>query len=187
MSDAKAPRITEDQLCSAFAEATKLSSAFRSWLIGRTKFAAHAASAILLHEEQMALRPRKFWWRHWWCHVPELKRDRETDIFMVFQDPSGGRFALHIENKLRQGRFAPGQAEGYRPRAIHMSNQSKYLSYTDFQTILICPETFQARYPDECRLFDAYISFEEIAAFVPAFELAERFQRRMPPNSRRRT
>ena len=161
---------TEDQLCLAFAEQVKESKAFASWLLARTKFSADGASARLLHKEQMNIRPRKFWWRHWWCHIPELKKDRETDIFMVFEiDGSKQRFALHIENKKDNGSFAIGQAEAYKIRAQHMANKSEYLDYVDFETILVAPLSFKDRYPAPCELFDRFISYEEICKFVPEF------------------
>jgi hypothetical protein len=140
-------KLSEDQLCLAFAEQVKNSAKFAQWILGRTKFERYQESAQLLHEEQMRIRPRKFWWRHWWCHVPELAKDRETDIFMVFEVvKTKYRFALHIENKKSLGKFLEGQAEGYNVRAIHMKNRPEYLSYQEFETILISPRSFRERY-----------------------------------------
>lgn len=161
---------TEDQLCLAFAERMKDSPEFRSWVLNRTKFRNYEGRTRLLHEEQMTLRPRKYWWRHWWCHVPELKKDHETDIFMVFETiDTGQRFALHVENKKDNGRFAEGQAEAYRIRARHMANKADYLSYEDFETMLISPLSFRAKYPTACDSFDCFLSYEDIAGFVSEF------------------
>ncbi len=161
---------TEDDLCLLFAEHAKNSWEFLSWVLSQTKFRERLPHVRLLHEEQMNIRPRKFWWRHWWCHVPELKKDRETDIFMVFEDvESNYRFALHIENKTYGYRFSDGQAEGYSVRAQHMANKKEYLSYNDFETVLISPSAFREKYKPKCDLFDVYISHESIAEFIPEF------------------
>src|SRR4030088_2688794 len=110
--------VTEDELCLAFSERAKESREFFAWVLSRTKFSNYAACVRLLHNEQMDIRPRKFWWRHWWCNIPGLKKGGETDIFMVFEiSDSKQRFALHIENKKDNGRFGEGQVEAYRIRA----------------------------------------------------------------------
>jgi hypothetical protein len=167
-------KLTEDELCLAFAEAAKNSEAFPRWMLSRTKFAGYASAARLLHEEQLSIRPRKFWWRHWWCHIPELAKDRETDIFMVFEIAgSEQRFALHIENKMDNGRFAPGQAEAYRPRAVHMANKPEYLGYQDYQVVLLAPVSFMRNYPGSCTHFDACFSYEDVAIFIPQFGALE--------------
>jgi hypothetical protein len=160
---------TEDELCAAFAERAKKSPTFVTWLLQKTKFAPFAYNTRLLHEEQVAIRPRKQWWRHWWCHVPELKKDRETDIFMVFERTDGARFALHIENKRDNYRFNEGQAAAYTPRAIHMSNKVEYLNYADFSTVLLAPRRFRERFASDCALFEVFIAYDEVAQFVPAF------------------
>src|SRR5258708_1300714 len=153
---------SEDELCLAFAERAKEFPQFASWILTRTKFRKHADHVRLLHEEQMNIRPRTFWWRHWWCHIPELSKDRETDIFMVFEiEETKQRFALHIENKKDNGHFAEGQAEAYRIRAQHMANKMEYLSYEDFETILIAPAAFIGKYGAACNFFDTRISYEE--------------------------
>lgn len=160
---------SEDALCDAFADKLIESANFKNWLLDQTKFAPFASQAKLLHEEQ-AMRPAKRWWRHWWCKVPELAADSETDIFLVFQVADGGhRFALHIENKLAKSTFTNFQAEAYDFRARHMMNKPKYLSYSDFETILIAPLSFRDLYRSKSDLFDRYISHEDIARFVPAF------------------
>ena len=146
---------------------------FRHWFLSRTKFARHANGCRLLHEEQMAIRPRSRWWRHWWCAVPELPKDRETDVFMVLEvNESGERFALHIENKCDTYKFNPGQAAAYAPRARYMLNRADYLLHSDYQTVLLAPVAFCNRYSAEADLFDIFISYEEVARFIPKFTAA---------------
>jgi hypothetical protein len=164
-------KLTEDQLCEVFAEGVKEIPEFASWVLRQTKFIPYATNARLLHQEQMSIRPRKRWWRHWWCHVPELAKDGETDIFMVFEacEPQTARFALHIENKRDNYRFSEGQSTAYAPRARHMLGKDAFLNYADFTTILIAPLSFRHRYRADCDLFDRFISYEDIGRFLPEF------------------
>lgn len=160
----------ECDLDQAFADKVKESTEFCWWVLDHTKFRGLAADVRLLHEEQ-GKTDRKVWWKHWWCFVPEIEEQRETDIFLVFQiEANGKRFALHIENKRENGKFSDGQAEGYGPRARHMMSKDEYLDYSDFETVLIAPSTFRKKYREECDLFGAYISYEEIANFIPEFD-----------------
>ena len=109
------------------------------------------------------------WWRHWWRKIPELSQERETDIFLVFEDGvDGSRFALHIENK-QDVKFALGQAEDYETRARWMMATPRYLSYTDFQTMLIAPKSFRAQNRQAADLFHCFISYENIGRFIPEF------------------
>jgi hypothetical protein len=166
-------KLTEDALCEIFADGIRDAPEFRQWFLSKTKFAQHANGCRLLHEEQMAIRPRSRWWRHWWCAVPELSKDRETDVFMVFVvTGTDKRFALHVENKRDNYKFNPGQAAAYAPRARHMLNRPDYLSHSDFQTVLLAPVAFRNRYAAEADLFDIFISYEEVARFIPQFAAA---------------
>ena len=145
---------------------------FCSWVLSQTKFKVRTAR--LLHGQQMRSRPKvepENWWRHWWRKIPELGQERETDIFLVFEDSAdSSRFALHIENK-QDVKFAPGQAEDYEPRARWMMGMPRYLNYTDFQAVLIAPNSFRASNPEAC-LFDCFISYEDIGRFIPEFTAA---------------
>ncbi len=143
----------------AFADGVRDSPELRLWLLSETKFS-----------ERMSIRPRKRWWRHWWCVVPGLEKARETDIFMVFEaPPDRHRFALHIENKRDRYKFNDGQAAAYTPRAQSMLNKPEYLSHSDYQTVLLAPSRFRDRHEAEASLFDIFISYEAVARFLPAF------------------
>ena len=166
-------KLSEDQLCEIFADAVRDDPAIRFWLLSKTKISQSELDCRLLHEEQMSIRPRRRWWRHWWCTVPELSEQRETDIFMVFEVTlSRARFALHFENKRDNYKFNPGQAAAYAPRSRHMLNRPEYLSHSDFQTVLLAPMSFHKRHTAEATLFDVFISYEEVARFLPAFSAA---------------
>ena len=168
ISERKARKV-EYELDLAFAEAVRTSETFAHWLLRQTKFAALVPETFLLHEEQRVRHPAN-WWRHWWCRVPELGRDSETDVFLVFENGVGGeRFALHVENKPTTGRFTKVQPESYGPRARYMAGEPKYLNYRQWETVLIAPKAFMDRYADEAAPFDRRIAYEAIAEHVPAF------------------
>jgi len=161
------PKLTEDQLCNAFASKMASSPEFCRWVILQTKFFERAGSTLLVDEQ--AKRPAKHWWRHWWCQLPDGSQS-ETDIFMVFEDPRDGfRFALHIECKLLKGKFTPDQWLQYARRAEHMMGKSKYLSYRDYATILLAPMDFATAHPAEAGHFDSFLSFEIVDEWVPEF------------------
>jgi hypothetical protein len=165
-------KVWEDDLCREFAECVRTRPDFMMAILSQTKFAKRGAHARLLHTEQVAARPKvkaENWWRHWWCKIPELNMERETDIFLVFEDQrDASRFALHVENKL-DARFTPGQACDYEARASWMANQTKYLSYSDFATVLLCPSDYADRHPEEVSAFSAVIHHRTIANDLPAF------------------
>jgi hypothetical protein len=167
---ATSTKLNEDALCRILAERMRESTQFRDWILSQTKFRGRAAR--LLHEEQVLSRPKvkpENWWRHWWRKIPDLSRERETDIFLVFEDSANGdRFALHIENK-QDAKFTPGQAEDYEPRARWMMRTPRYLSYTDFQTVLIAPKKLREKDP-RASLFHCFVSYEDISHHIPEFE-----------------
>ena len=162
--------MNECDLDKAFADKVKQCAVFRSWILDHTRFGDVSQGVRLLDEEQ-GRSDRKVWWKHWWCYVPETKRQGETDILLVFEiEANGKRFALHIENKKENGVFEEGQPEGYEPRARFMMNKKKYLNYSSFETVLIAPRAFTESNEERCALFGAYIFYEEIAEFIPEFE-----------------
>lgn len=162
----------EDTLNLAFANKLVESAEFVRWLLARTKFREFAEHARLLHEEQARARTARFWWRHWWCNIPELAGDSETDIFLAFEaEGSKERFCLHVENKISSSTFTPNQERSYAIRGQYMLDHTKsaQLRCTDFDTVLIAPGTFRKRYRDQCNYFGQFICHDEIGAFVPEF------------------
>jgi len=165
----------EDDLCRVFAEGVRTNPEFARWLLSRTKFNYCTDRARLLYDEQVSARrvaPDR-WWRHWWWHVKTLNKDRETDVFLAFQDASTGlRFALHIENKVN-AEFTPGQAESYGQKAAWVAareTEKRRMPHTDWQNILIAPAAYYSIRKVQCDLFDVFISHEDIAVFLPEFK-----------------
>jgi hypothetical protein len=162
------PYPTEKQLDAAFALKAEESPQFAQWVVNNTRFGKRGP-VRLMSQELAAARSLKFWWRHVWCRAVG---DKETDIFLPFEVlASKQRFALHIENKRINSDFEDDQPELYRARADHLRHNPKYLSYTDFATMIIAPRAFRDRYRARCDLFDAFIPHEGIAQFVPEFGL----------------
>jgi hypothetical protein len=170
-------KVSEDEMCAAFAHELQYSPTFVAWLLERTRFDNVSSSVRVLWEEQKRNRYSASapWWRHWFtskCMCAGCFGGRETDIFVVFETADNERFALHIENKLQNSSFTPGQAKGYSARAKCWERQSRFLDYTQSQTVLLAPAPFFARNADAA-LFDVFISHEEIASRCPAFAANE--------------
>jgi hypothetical protein len=165
---------TESDLDLAFANKMAEAPEFVAWVLSHTKFSEFASRVRVLHKEQARARPHveaKFWWKHWWCEVPEIGNGSETDIFVIFERiDTKRRFALHIENKTATGRLTELQAESYEPRARFMMNEKGYLNHTDFTTMLIAPRMFARNNWTKCASFDCYIPYDKIAKFIPAFD-----------------
>lgn len=167
----KLERISEGNLDEAFADGLSEQPDFLKWVLGGGRFSRYASGASLLREEQRAARPRaNRWWKHWWCRLPDGS-ESETDIFVVLES-SGTRFALHVENKPADGTLSMRQAADYRRRAAFKSNDSAWLDYTDFETLLICPVEFARRNADCVAQFDRLLTYEAIAQHLPLFAAA---------------
>jgi hypothetical protein len=162
-------RPTEKVLDKVLEEGLKFNKVFADWFLSQTKF---AGSGAILHWSR-ADHPRG-------SHPHEIidpatgesrttQVESETDVLVVFTRPNSTRFALHIENKLAGGSFTPQQPERYRSRACFWLGNPKYCSYSDFETVLIAPQTFFDDNPAEAKKFDRYISHEQIAAHLPSF------------------
>lgn len=164
--------ISELELDRAFANKLTSSREFCVWVLRQTKFADRSHEAILLDKEQAQAKPRKKpenWWRHWWCRL-EDGTESETDIFAVFAfSASTKRVALHIEDKPPRGKFTPNQYLNYRRRAEFMAGKPKYLSYSEYTTILLAPKAFFEENSRTVHHFDCCISYESVAEAIPLF------------------
>jgi hypothetical protein len=151
-----AGRVNELDLDQHFWRAISTDRSFHDWFIARTKF--FGRDLELVTDEK---------WHQRWYRDPETKKDSETDILLIFRDRTDHlRYAVHIENKPDHRNWTEGQAEKYRKRAF---NRMSPWRYVDFQTALIAPVSFIARWPVEAGHFDVIVSHEDISAFVPAF------------------
>jgi len=166
-------KIDEKSIDSAIENAFKTSENFCTWILGHTKFAKKNMSYHWSRSD------------HPWGKVtaelvnPDsntiqtITRECETDILVVFEDLNeNSKVAIHIENKLANGKFEEYQPELYGPRAKQWIGLPKYKSYTDFATILIAPKSFHDKNLARSNTFDSFISYEELAQHV---ELINRY------------
>ena len=166
-----APRIAEVDLDHALAEGILVSDVLRQLILAGGRFRRFSADAILLSEEQAAARRAKHWWKHWWTRLPDGS-ESETDIFLVFESAEETRFAIHIENKPPAGVLTLKQAADYRRRAAFKANDMRWLNYSDFEAILLAPQSFLDANQDAASQFDRQLSYEAVAPLVPLFAAA---------------
>lgn len=167
----KVPSISEADLDLAFASAIESDPGFLVWILSTGRFARYANEArILIEEQRSARKSAAYWWKHWWCRLPN-GTEGETDVFLILQ-AGALRFALHVENKPPSGSITLDQAQRYRQRAAYMAHKPRWLDYVDFETLLIAPRSFLDRNTAAVAYFDRAIDYESIAPFAPLFEEA---------------
>jgi hypothetical protein len=171
--------VQELRYAEPFANAIADQSAFRSWVLRRTEFAAFADEALSLHHEMRTYRSAnaKYWWR---SHFSEACRcigcrGQETDLLAIFANASGERFAVHVEVKHPRDRFNPkrSQAASYpiraecwardetRPKTVPPHNMTT--------TMLLCSDAGLKKFSAYLEHFASCITFEEIEKDFPDF------------------
>jgi hypothetical protein len=154
-----------------FANALVIDPAFRSWILRRTKFAAFAEGARLLHNEMRSQRSEDSatWWR---SHFTEKCRcqgcsGQETDILAIFEAATGVRFALHFEVKQPADKFPTNRDQGanyaLRAKCWATSAPKSVVPHSDATTVLLCSTLKLAEYGPHLSKFGSVITFEEIA------------------------
>jgi hypothetical protein len=160
--------MTEKLLDKQIEAALKHSPEFLNWFISRTKF----SSRSLNYRDSRSDHP----WSVVSLTIPDpetgenrqITRGSETDILVILEDSEKHTIALHIENKLRGGKFTSLQPELYRARAQQWMHNPKYHAYEDYAIVLVAPQVFFDRNKNECDKFDHFISHEDGAAQMPA-------------------
>ncbi|RWM93412.1 MAG: hypothetical protein EOR84_18015 [Mesorhizobium sp.] len=158
-----------------FANALVANGAFRSWVLRRTKFAASADQARLMHNEMRAQRSSSSatWWR---SHYTETCRcqgcsGQETDILAIFEVLPRTRFGLHFEVKQPADKFPTkrDQAANYALRAKCWSTSApkSVVPHDDAATVLLCSALRMLEYAPHLPKFGTVITFEEIAMTFP--------------------
>ena len=149
---------TEKQLDASFHRAFERSGEFATWFLGRTKFSGRRIRIVLLRSD------------HPWYQSRKTGVQSETDILIVMEDvDTGERFALHVENKLENGKFGRNQPELYHERAADWRRTPKWGDYDDYEVVLIAPSAFRDRNAEKAKLFHVFVAHEEVAGFVPEF------------------
>lgn len=161
--------LKEKALDHKLALALRDNTEFRMWFLSKTKFAGRTAQCVLARSDYpwttVTLESRN----EETGELEYIRRQGETDVLVVFQDETGRRFALHIENKIHGGTFTQYQPEGYPERAKKWIGHEKYGNYTEWEAVLVAPLEFRNRVQDKLSFFGALISHEEIAEHIPAF------------------
>lgn len=147
----------------------KNSELFTKWFLSKTKF----SNLCLSYKWSRSDHP----WGRFTFEVEdpetrkkvEVNRDSETDILVVFENNSNKNVALHIENKLANGKYTQYQPEFYSKRAEAWRNKEKYGNYTDFETVLVAPIEFYADNFEASQNFDKFVSYEEVGILLPEF------------------
>jgi hypothetical protein len=101
--------------------------------------------------------------------VEVVKKDRETDVLAIYVTNDGRRLALHIENKLADGFFTPHQPESYQERLAQWRKRKKLGMYEDATSVLVAPTVFYEKHLAAARLFESYVSHEDIGLHLEAF------------------
>lgn len=159
----------EKDLDKVIDEGFKNSFAFSKWFLSKTRF----SNLSLTYEWSRSDNP----WGRFTFKVEDTKtgeiksitRDSETDILVVFTDNLKNKVALHIENKLSNGKFTEYQLEFYSKRAEAWKNKKEFGNYDDFETVLIAPIEFYKNNFKASQKFDKYVSYEEIGILLPEF------------------
>jgi hypothetical protein len=161
---------TEKILDLALDDAFKTNPDFVQWFLSKTKFASERANYLWSRSNSPWCRIKMEFHNEATGAMETIDRESETDVLVVFETDEGRRFAVHIENKLRTGSFTAYQVEMYPIRAAKWQGDSKFKSYSDWETVLVAPEYFVDRYRPACSKFGKIITHEELQEFVPAFD-----------------
>ena len=158
-------KISENFFNKSIEKAFKNSPEFTQWFLSQTKFLKESA----IYYWSRSIRP---WEREQLIiQNPETTiGHNETGMLVVFKTERNERFAIYIANKLANGAVKKFQSEFYAQRAKLWMNDTKYCSYTDFETVLIAPTSCYEECLEDAEKFNCYISYEDISAYLPVFK-----------------
>ncbi|MFK4706006.1 hypothetical protein ABIC83_002845 [Roseateles asaccharophilus] len=161
-------RLSEARLCDALADTLPTDPAFATWFWKRTRFADIDATCVDVRSNSP--------WSNVTFNVTagdgqstQLVRGAETDVLAIYVDAHGRRLALHIENKLANGSFTLYQPETYRARIDQWRGRPNFGMYSEGTSILVAPQAFLQRHSSGAALFDAVVTHEDLAPFIPGF------------------
>ncbi len=161
--------VLEKELDLAFEKAISGNEEFRRWFLSRTQLGSAYPDLVWSRAD------------HPWGKVKVLlpnlasgalemiEREGETDVLLVFKGAGGKRAAFHVENKRSSGSFTPHQPEVCAARADHWVGNPSYGGYQVWETVLLAPRSFYERNLADARKFQTFISYEDVAAFIPSF------------------
>ncbi len=136
------------------AEEFSVNPAFADWFVSLTKFAGSEAGVVEVH-------------------VSKADTQGESDLVVVFEEPSGHRFAILIEDKL-DAPLQPDQAARYHLRAL---KDVELGNSRDFEIVLCAPRHYLDGHPG-LEGFAVKIAHEEIGAKIAEIDPSPRGQYR---------
>jgi hypothetical protein len=161
--------LTEAQLDAALAKGLAANVQFSQWFFAQTRFAGQSAKCVFCRSDNP--------WSKVLLEVPHptsgeiqaLDKECETDVLAVYESAAGTRFALHIENKLANGRFTENQPELYRERLSQWKGRKKLGEYSDATSVLVAPREFFERHRAKAEMFESFVPHESIALYLQEF------------------
>ncbi len=160
---------TEKDLDKILDDGFRNSNAFSNWFLSKTRFSNIGASYSWSRSDHPGGR-FDFEIRNSESGEAEtITRDSETDVIVIYEDTDGNRIALHIENKLANGKYTLYQPEFYAQRAKAWLNNENYGGYSDYETVLVAPLEFYANNFQDSQKFDKFVSYEEVGLLLPEF------------------
>jgi hypothetical protein len=150
--------LSEKKLDALFDAKFRECAEFASWFLSRTKFRDRSARLVLLRSN------------HPWYQSKRTGVQSETDILVVFEDQdTAARFAIHIENKLANGKYTNNQPQLYHERANDWRHMAKFGNYDDFEVVLMAPRAFYNRHLEQSQIFHRFVPYEDVAKYIPEF------------------
>jgi len=148
---------------------------FRTWVLKRTRFAAYASKAQLLHKDMKARRnpSAETWWRSHYtekCRCPGCS-GQETDLLAVFS-AGATRFTLHFEVKRPGDKFPHNKDQarnyGLRAQCWTRTPPPAILPHQEADTLLIFSETQREEFSPHIEKFGASFTFEDASTALPS-------------------
>lgn len=136
------------------AEEFSVNPAFASWFVSLTKFSGRTSEVVEVH-------------------VSKADTQGESDLVVVFEEPSGHRFAILIEDKL-DAPLQPDQAARYHLRAL---KEVELGACGDFEIVICAPRHYLDGHPS-LEGFDVKIAHEDIGAAIAELDPSARGQYR---------
>ncbi len=160
---------SEKELDGALASAFATDPEFMDWFVSHTKFAGRGAVYC-------SCRANNPWGTHPFTYTDPVSgnsiattRQSETDVLLIAVDRDGNRLGIHIEDKLAGGTFTEFQPQMCAHRAAFWLGKEHYGGYTEFDTVLLAPDSFRRHHEVQAEFFGCFVSHEEVARYVPLF------------------
>jgi hypothetical protein len=161
--------VTEADLDSALAHALASDEKFAAWFLSRTKFSGVKANCVLVRADNPWSVVKLTHENTETGALEQSRRECETDVLAIYETQENVRIALHIENKLASGSFTHLQPELYGERLAQWRSKAKLGMYSEATSVLVAPRAFYQRNEAAARIFESFVTHEDIAVHIEAF------------------